>query len=165
MYNPHLKSTEELMQRNNLFSEKKTDDISKQRAEKFIHWLNEAGLKGFNVSKDSINEFFAKEFIYEVNDQTGPHNADELMDRFMNAHKVYQKAFIHFPLLELQVKDNQLTAKYKATFIDKNNQAQETSNSIQATFDEQGKVKALFQAFNPPLKVNDLQEPKVKLSR
>ena len=150
------------MKRNNLFSEKKTNAISKQHPEKFIHWLNEVGLKGFNVSKDSINEFFAKEFTYEVNNQMGPHNADELMNRFMNAHKVYQKAFIHFPLLEFQVIDNQLTAKYKATFIGKNGQDQETSNSIQAIFDEQGKVKILFQTFNPPLKVNDLQESKVK---
>ncbi len=122
----------------------------RQRAHEFIKWLDETGKKDFVRTEAEINEQFASVFDYCVNGQTKATNAKTLLERFNEGHGKFLEAFIHFPV-PIEIDNDVVEAKYKATFIFKNGVEFETENHIKVLFDENNKVYDFKQNFNPPV--------------
>lgn len=148
------------MQRNTLFStEVKADGNVEKYFERFIHWMN--GMGNFEkISEQDIQEHFSDTFEYSTNDKINATNVHELYARIQNSKTKYRTAYIHFPIKDLEIKNNEAKASYQVTFVDIDGNSRDDTNTINVNFNKDGKVDKFHQTYKISPPVNDDAETK-----
>jgi hypothetical protein len=142
------------MKSHNLFSkESKADNKILKNFESFIEWMNKDVGSFEKISEEDIALFFAEEFEYCTNDKITATTPHELSENIKVAKTKYQKAYISSDITILTIEDNTVKANYKVTFIDINGMTRDDTNSINVTFNQDGKVDKFHQSYSiqPPM--------------
>ncbi|KTD57817.1 hypothetical protein [Legionella shakespearei] len=134
--------------RRNFFTSENNQEAAAQLV---LQWLNETGKRGFECTVEQINDVFADEFQYIVNDELCATHAESLKKRLDVGHTRYESSWIKFPLIEsIKFEGGVATAKFEACFKDFAGNTITKTNSISLKFDDKLKVVELCQCFNPP---------------
>ncbi|MBA3662294.1 MAG: hypothetical protein H0W64_11220 [Gammaproteobacteria bacterium] len=121
--------------------------ISRAHVSEFIQWQNTVG-RFEKMAPQDISAHFANQFEYYTNGKLGATNAASLHQRYKIAQNYYKSAYIHFPVRDIHIEGKKAAAKYRVTFIDKNNMHQDTINTVVIIFNKNGKVVKFSQSFD-----------------